>query len=185
MPVRAQFQEMLENLSVRMRPALKNEMVDFKRMQIQYGVYSEQFEMSINDMRNKLLSSETPVIEYSVKEEDSVSTIASSFQVDGNTIQNLNPNVDLDNLDTDSRILVPSSQPMLSVIVRRTVSYVEEIPMRPRYRRAPICGGVWNRSSPAARRANAKSSPTSSLWTGWKSRAKRSRRPSSGSLLTK
>ena len=48
--------------------------------------------------------------------------------MDGNTIQNLNPNVDLDNLDTGSRILVPSSQPMLSVIVRRTVSYVEEIP---------------------------------------------------------
>ena len=123
------IQEMLENLKRPYATGVENETVDFnKDVQIQYGVYSEQFEMSINDMRNKLLSSETPVIEYSVKEEDSVSTIASSFQVDGNTIQNLNPNVDLDNLDTGSRILVPSSQPMLSVIVRRTVSYVEEIP---------------------------------------------------------
>ena len=108
---------------------VENETVDFnKDVQIQYGVYSEQFEMTISEMRNKLLSSETPVIEYSVKEDDSVSTIASSFNVDDRTIQNLNPNVDIDNLAAGRRILVPSSQPMLSVIVRRTVSYVEEVP---------------------------------------------------------
>lgn len=123
------IREMLENLKSPYATGVENETVDFnKDVQIQYGVYSEQFEMTISEMRNKLLSSETPVIEYSVKEDDSVSTIASAFNVDDRTIQNLNPNVDIDNLAAGRRILVPSSQPMLSVIVRRTVSYVEEVP---------------------------------------------------------
>lgn len=121
--------EMLENLKSPYVTGIEDETVDFnKDVSVEYGIFSEQFEMSIREMRNKILSSDSPVIEYSVREGDTVESIANAHEVDGRTLENLNPSVDFTALEPNQRILIPGGEPLLSVVVRRTVAYTEEIP---------------------------------------------------------
>lgn len=106
-------------------------------MQIQYGVYSEEFELTLREMRNRLLSSDSPVVEYSVKQDDDLETIARSLQVDDKLILNLNPELEADNLTSGERILVPGSDPLLNVVIRRTVTYEEEMPYEVKSAQSP------------------------------------------------
>lgn len=123
------IEEMLENIKRPYVTGEANETVDFLNdVQIQYGVYSEEFELTLKEMRNRLLSSDSPVVEYSVKQDEDLETIARSLNVDDKLILNLNPELDADNLSSGERILVPGSDPLLNVVIRRTVSYEEEIP---------------------------------------------------------
>ena len=132
------IEEMLETIKCPYVTGAANETVDFLNdVQIQYGVYSEEFELTLREMRNRLLSSDSPVVEYSVKQDDDLETIARSLQVDDKLILNLNPELEADNLTSGERILVPGSDPLLNVVIRRTVTYEEEMPYEVKSAQSP------------------------------------------------
>lgn len=132
------IEEMLETIKRPYVTGAANETVDFLNdVQIQYGVYSEEFELTLREMRNRLLSSDSPVVEYSVKQDDDLETIARSLPSGRQTDFESQPRTGGGQPHLRRAHPGPRQRPLLNVVIRRTVTYEEEMPYEVKSAQSP------------------------------------------------
>lgn len=119
--------EMLENIKQPYYTGAQDEVVEITNdIEIVQDMYAEQYERTISEMRTALLSNSNAV-EYRVVDGDTLSSIGKQYGIDTETIELLNPDVDFDDLNADTKIIVSKGEPMISVQAMRTITYEEEI----------------------------------------------------------
>ncbi len=120
--------EMLDAIKLPYQTGVAGETVVFMNdVQVIQDMYADQFEMSIADLRAKLLCGDTAQ-EYVIKAGDSVESICASFGLGERTLYLLNPGVNLADAPVGSVIMVGGGDPVVSVQVSKTVTYEQEIP---------------------------------------------------------
>lgn len=120
--------EMLEAVKLPYQTGVAGETVVFMNdVQVIQDMYADQFEMSIAELRAKLLCGDT-VREYVVSAGDSVESICASFGLGERTLYLLNPGVNLAEVPAGTVITVGGGTPLVSVQVSKTITYEQEIP---------------------------------------------------------
>ena len=120
--------EMLDAIKLPYQTGAAGETVVFMNdVQVIQDMYADQFEMSIADLRAKLLCGDT-AHEYATAAGDSVETICAAFGLGERTLHLLNPGINLAEAPAGTVITVGGGQPLVSVQVSKTVTYEEEVP---------------------------------------------------------
>lgn len=120
--------EMLDAIKLPYQTGVAGETVVFMNdVQIIQDMYADQFEMSIAELRAKLLCGDT-AHEYIMEAGDSVETICATFGLGERTLYLLNPGVNLAEVPVGTVITVGGGKPIVSVQVSKTVTYEQEIP---------------------------------------------------------
>lgn len=120
--------EMLDAIKLPYQTGAAGETVVFMNdVQVIQDMYADQFEMSIADLRAKLLCGDT-AHEYIIEAGDSVESICASFGLGERTLYLLNPGVNLAEVPAGTVITVGGGDPVVSVQVSKTVTYEQEIP---------------------------------------------------------
>ena len=120
--------ELLEGIKYPYMSGAYGESIVFANdVQIIQDIYSDQFEMSIAQLRARLLCGDS-VADYAVSEEDSVGSICEKFGLSDTVFYLINPELASQELAAGMSVTVGANTPLLSVQVSRTVTYDEEIP---------------------------------------------------------
>ncbi len=120
--------EMLDAIKLPYQTGAAGETVVFMNdVQVIQDMYADQFEMSIADLRAKLLCGDTAQ-EYAIQAGDSVESICADFGLGERTLYLLNPGINLADAPVGSVIMVGGGDPLVSVQVSKTVTYEEETP---------------------------------------------------------
>lgn len=120
--------EMLDAIKLPYQTGAVGETVLFMNdVQVIQDMYADQFEMTISDLRAKLLCGDTAQ-EYIMTAGDSVEKICASFGLGERTLHLLNPGINLAEAPAGTVITVGGGDPIVSVQVSKTVTYEEEVP---------------------------------------------------------
>lgn len=120
--------EMLDAIKLPYQTGVAGETVVFMNdVQIIQDMYADQFEMSIAELRARLLCGDT-AHEYIMEDGDSVERICATFGLGERTLYLLNPGVNLAEAPAGTVITVGGGDPVVSVQVSKTVTYEQEIP---------------------------------------------------------
>ncbi len=120
--------EMLDAIKLPYQTGAAGETVVFMNdVQVIQDMYADQFEMTIADLRAKLLCGDTAQ-EYIMAAGDSVERICASFGLGERTLHLLNPGINLAEAPAGTVITVGGGDPIVSVQVSKTVTYEEEVP---------------------------------------------------------
>ncbi len=96
-------------------------------VEIVEGEYDDNMNMTVSEIYNKLMNN-TSIIRYTVTADDSLNGILSRYSLSRENFQLLNPNVNPDALLVGEVINVTEIKPLVSVQVKRTISYTVPIP---------------------------------------------------------
>lgn len=120
--------EMLDAIKLPYQTGAAGETVSFRNdVQVIQDMYADQFEMSIADLRAKLLCGDTAQ-PYEIRRGDSVESICAQFGLGERTLYLLNPGINVAEAPKGTVIMVGGGDPIVSVQVSKTVIYEQETP---------------------------------------------------------
>ncbi len=114
--------------------------VFMNNIEIVQDMYADQFELSISEMRAKLLTG-SGMQQYSTKIGDTVQSICAEFDMSETVFYLLNPSAEVNEGTEGVLVTVSNDSPLVSVQVSKTITYEESLPFQVK---TSISNDLWD-----------------------------------------